>query len=284
MRRLLREPLVHFLLGGALLFVLYGRIAEPQAERPDRIVVREEQVAMLAQSFERTWMRPPTEMELRGLVDDHVTEEVLYREALALGLDRDDLVVRRRMRQKMEFLNDDLAELEPTEEEMRAYLEANPERFRVPSRVSFAQLFLGPEVGAAAADRAGGLLARLRAGEDPEGLGAPSLLPRELDAASPSEVAGVFGARFAEALGELPEGAWSGPVASEFGAHLVLVSTREAGRLPPLEEVRGAVAREWAAARGQEARQRFHDALRARYEIEVRLPSAAPAPEMAGAP
>ncbi len=113
MRGLLREPLVHFLLGGAVLFLVYGWVAGPESERPGRIVVSEQRVDMLGRSFERTWMRSPTESELQGLIDDYVTEEVLYREALALGLDRDDLVVRRRMRQKMEFLYDGLVERDP---------------------------------------------------------------------------------------------------------------------------------------------------------------------------
>jgi hypothetical protein len=284
MRGLVREPLFHFLLGGAALFLLYGQVAGPGAEQPDRIVVTEDRVAMLARSFERTWMRPPAESELRSLIDDYVTEEVLYREALALGLDRDDLIVRRRMRQKMEFLNDGLAERGPSEDELRAFLKANPERFLIASRVSFAQVFVNPEAPGALEERAADLLARLRAGEGPDALGDPTLLPQGLSGSTPAEVAGTFGAPFAEALAETPEGAWSGPVDSSFGAHLVRVSARESGRLPPLEEVRGAVEREWAAERRKEARKRFYDALRGRYNVEVRMPSAAPAPEVAGRP
>lgn len=276
MRELLREPLVHFLLGGAALFLLYGGVAEPGAERPDRIVVGEEQVAMLAQTFRRTWMRPPTAAELEGLIDDHVTEEVLYREALALGLDRDDLVVRRRMRQKMEFLNEGLAEGEPSDEELRAFLEANPERFRAPPRVSFTQVFVSPDGDGAADARAAALLARLRAGADPAALGDPTLLPRRLSLAPPSQVEGSFGAGFAEHLAELPEGVWSGPIASGFGLHLVRVSGREPARLPALAEIRGAVGREWAAEQDDAARERFHRALRARYDVEVRRPEAPP--------
>ena len=181
MRRLLREPLAHFLLGGAALFLLYGRVAGPEAVGPDRIVVSEDRVAMLARSFERTWLRPPSEPELDGLIDDYVTEEVLYREALALGLDRDDLVVRRRMRQKLEFLNDHLANREPSDEELGAFLEANRERFLVPQRLSFSQVFVRPEGNGAAGPRAADLLARLRVGTAPENLGDDTLLPRGLE-------------------------------------------------------------------------------------------------------
>jgi hypothetical protein len=287
MSKLLREPLVHFLLGGLALFALYGQVAGPASSRPDRIVVSEGRVAMLAQTFERTWMRPPSPAELRGLVDDYVTEEILYREALALGLDQDDLVVRRRMRQKMEFLNEGIAEVEPDEADLRAFLEAHPERFALPPRSSFVQVFVASEGLEAARTRAAELLARLRRGEDAAALGDPTLLPREMRAATPAQVSQRFGAAFAERLSELPEGAWSGPIPSSFGLHLVKVGERVPGRLPALAEVRDAVAREWAAEQRSRARARFYEALRARYEIEVHLPdaaAAAPAPEVAGRP
>jgi hypothetical protein len=272
MRGLLREPLVHFLLGGAALFLLYDRVAGLEAGRPDRIVVSEDRLAMLVRSFERTWLRPPSDSELLGLIDDYVTEEVLYREALALGLDRDDLVVRRRMRQKLEFLNDDLSNREASEEELRDFLEANHERFLVPQRVSFSQVFIHPEGNGAAGLRAADLLARLRDGADPEALGDPTLLPRGLERASPPEVSGSFGDDFVEALASAPVGDWSGPVASSFGLHLVHVTGREPARAPPLEEVRVAVEREWASEERKRARERFYAELRARYDVEVRGP------------
>ena len=275
MKGLIGEPLVHFLLAGAALFGLYGLVADGRGERRERIVVGEAQVALLARSFEATWMRPPTDSELRGLVDAYVTEEVLYREALALGLDRDDLVVRRRMRQKMEFLNDDLAELEPSDEELEGFLAEHPERFRRAPRLSFAQVFLGPE-REPAEPRVPALLARLRAGEGPDGLGDATWLPAAMDDATPSQVADRFGADFAEALAGAPEGAWTGPLDSAFGLHLVRVSEHRAGRAPALEEVRGEVEREWALDQREQARERLYRALRSRYQVEVRMPPAGP--------
>jgi hypothetical protein len=269
MRGLLREPLVHFLLGGAAIFLLHGWMADPGAGPQDRILVSEDRVSMLVRSFERTWMRAPTGPELQGLIDDYVTEEVLYREALALGLDRDDLVVRRRMRQKMEFLNEGLTESDPTEEDLHAFLAAHPERSRIPSRVSFTQVFLNPAADDA---RAADLLALLRAGEDPSSVGDATLLPQGLSGATPSQVAGTFGTAFAEALAEASPGTWSGPIASSFGRHLVRVDAYEPGRLPRLEEVRDAVEREWAGERRREARERFTDELRQRYDVEVHMP------------
>jgi len=284
MKRILREPLFHFLLAGAALFLVYGLVAGPPDDRPDRIVVGEDRVATLVRSFERTWARPPSASELRGLIDDYVDEEVLYREALALGLDRDDVVVRRRMRQKMEFLNDDLGERDPTDDELREFLAAHPDRFRAPSRMDFVQVFLGPEAGAPVAERAADLRIRLRGGADPGALGDRTLLPSGMRASTAADVASVFGPTLAEAVAEAPLGEWIGPVESGFGFHLILVSARETERLPALEEVRPAVAREWAADEREEALERFQQGLRERYEVEVRMPPDTAMPEMAGRP
>ena len=280
MRALAREPLVHFLVGGAALFLLYSVVAKPGADLPDRIVVSEDRVAMLARSFERTWMRQPTASELEGLIDDYVTEEVLYREALALGLDRDDLVVRRRMRLKMDFLNDGLAASEPTEAELSTFLEANPAHFHLPLRLSFVQVFVNPESGSPEA-RAEDLLARLRAGEAPDALGDSTLLPQELSGATWSEVADTFGVRFADDVADASQGTWSGPLASSFGLHLVRLDALQPGRLPSLQEARAAVEREWRAEQRGEARERFYDTMRGRYDVEVSRPSSDPAREVA---
>jgi hypothetical protein len=162
--KLLREPLLQFLVLGAGLFLLYSLVNEAPWGSPDRIVVDEAETSRLAEQFERTWMRPPTRQELQGLAEHFVKEKILYREALALGLDKDDLVIRRRMRQKMEFLNADLVEQqEPTDAELQTYLEANPEKFELPARYSFWQIYLNPESsGKDASQRAIALLARLR--------------------------------------------------------------------------------------------------------------------------
>jgi len=281
MSKLLREPLLHFLVGGALLFLLYGRVAGDGAgERSDRIVVSEARVASLAATFERTWMRPPSSDELQGLIDEFVTEEILYRQALALELDRDDLVVRRRLRQKMDFLNEGLTERAATEEELQAFLDANPERFREPALVSFRQAFVNPErAGLPAEERAEALLTRLRTdgitGAGDEALGDPTLLPESLQTATPRQVSGHFGEALSEALASAPEGVWTGPLASSFGLHLVYVSARDPARTPSLDESRRNVEREWAADRRREAKQKFYDGLRAGYEVEILMPDPA---------
>jgi hypothetical protein len=268
---LFREPLLHFLVGGAVLFAVYAQVSGPGDVPRDRIVVNEARVASLVQSFDRTWMRPPSAEELAGLIDDYVTEEVLYREALALGLDRDDLIVRRRMRQKLEFLHEGLAEAEPDDASLRAFLVENPDRFRVPSRTTFEQVFVARGQGDAEV-RVAEVAAQLRAGGDPLSTGDPTLLPGRLDEALPTRIAGSFGEPFARALAGVPLDAWT-RVESSFGLHLVRVSAREPERAPPFEEIRRAVTLEWAAEQRAEARRRLHKELRGRYEVEVRAPA-----------
>jgi len=273
-RRLVREPLVHFLLLGGLLFGAYYSFNDaPQSSDSKQIVLDEAQVASLAATFQRTWLRPPTQEELVGLVEDRIKEEILYREALALGLDQDDLVIRRRLRQKMDFLNSDLTEPEPpTEAELQAYLVANMDRFRTTEQLSFTQVYLKEENR----KRATALLQQL-AGHPPsaldlEKLGDASLLPGAMQQADVHELERVFGNGFANALSAAPPGRWSGPHASPYGLHLVYVSERLPGREPPLGEVRAAVEREWLAERQREANARFYQALRERYSVEVAYP------------
>ena len=283
MRRLLREPLLHFLVGGALLFMLYGIVADEPEFAPDRIVIDEKRVANLAATFQRTWLRPPTRGELDGLVRDFVDEEILYREGLALGLDRDDLVIRRRLRQKMEFLHTDLAEQEkPAEAELAAFLSTSRERFREPARLSFRHVFVSPDAGSSAArHRANELLRKLRAGGS-EALveGDPTLLPRTMMKASESDVASVFGAGFAGDVLALAGDDWTGPVASSYGLHLVRVDERVPARMPELEQIRRQVEREYETAQRAEANQRFLQKMRERYEVEIRMPSVDSAPQL----
>jgi hypothetical protein len=275
-RNILREPLLHFLVLGAGLFVLFGVVGEPAEERSDRIVVTEAKIDNLAELFERTWRRPPTPEELDGLIADHVKEEVFYREALALGLEADDPVIRRRLRQKMEFISEDVAEqAEPTEDELRAFLAEHRDRFRTPARISFVQVYLSSERrGRDTEGDAERLLASLSTGAaDAAESGDPFLLEREFRDLAPYDVERLFGRPFAERLAGLPIGSWSGPVASPYGLHLILVRERTEGGLPELEEVRDAVALEWRAAQRQAVNEAFYEGLRERYEITIERPS-----------
>lgn len=268
----MREPLLHFLLVGALLFLVFGLSRGPQTELANRIVVDAGQVEQLASQFQRTWMRPPTPRELEGLVESLVRDEVYYREALALGLDKDDPVMRRRMRQKLEFLFEDLTAETPTEEQLSAYLEEQAEYFRIEPRVSFQQLYLNPDRRADPEADARRLLPSLEAGADPTALGDSSLLPFEMTLASTREIARSFGQDFAAELSRIQPGGWQGPVFSGLGAHVVRVTGREEGRLPELLEVRPVVEREWLARRRQELKDLTYSRLLDGYEVIVELP------------
>ena len=275
--KLVREPLVHFLLLGLGLFVLFGIVGDSDDAPPGRIEISTARVAQLTEIFTRTWQRPPTEQELEGLIEDHIREEVYYREALAMGLDRDDTIVRRRLRQKLEFFTDDLvAAVAPTEKQLEAYLSKHADTFRVPATLSFRQIYFNRDRrGKQATSDAESLLAQLNGGGsavDTAGSGDSLMLPGDYDRVSEDEVASAFGSRFAAALADLPLGRWSGPVESGFGLHLVLIRERQPGSFPALAEVREAVEREWRNARRQEATETFYRGLRERYVVSVERP------------
>jgi len=281
LKSLAREPLVHFLLLGAALFLLdaWARPAAAPAGATE-IVVSEARVRNLAQTFGRTWQRPPTQEELDGLVESYVREEVFYREALALGLDRDDAIVRRRLQQKMEFVSEEAAALaKPTDEDLAKYLAANADAFRVEPRATFVQVYLDPQKRGAALDAdAKRLLGTLNAAGavDPARSGdALMLLEPRYENASQSELARLFGAEFAALLMKQPTGTWSGPIRSGYGAHLVKVESSTRGGAPALADVRPLVEREWANAKRQEFARAFYEKLRSKYRISVQKPGTA---------
>lgn len=277
MKRILNEPLLHFALLGAAIFVLYGQLSAGGGDEPQRIVITQGQIASMAEGFSRTWQRPPTREELHGLVQERVRDEVYCREAMALGLDKDDTVIRRRLRQKMEFVSNDIvAQGEPTEADLAAYLQAHPEVFRVEPRFTFRQVYLNPQKHGDDLDRvAAHLLAQLnQAGgaDDPSTLGDSFLLEHNFEAIPTSEVAKQFGESFAKQLGQLAPGRWQGPVESGFGKHLVLLTERTAGYLPELAQVRDLVRREWSNARQAEGNEKLYQAMLARYVVIVEEP------------
>ena len=282
--RFLREPLVHFLLLGALLFLFSTWKSGPSGS--GKIVVTRARIGQLATGFARTWQRPPTERELTGLVEDYIKEEVYVREAIATGLDRDDTIIRRRLRQKLEFLTEDALEAAaPSDEDLRAYLKTHPDSFRVEPRVAFRQVFLDRNRrGTAAQSDARALLARLSSAgssADISSLGDSRMLPPVVELAPLADVARVFGQEFAGKVAGLAPGSWAGPIASGYGLHLVEVTERVEGRLPELAEVRDAVARDWQAAQRKERSEALFRRLVARYTVVVEPPAAETRPAAA---
>jgi hypothetical protein len=276
--RLLREPLLQFLALGAMLFALYGLAGKRSAEAPEKIVVSASRVANLGDGFARTWRRLPNEQELQGLIEDYIRDEVFYREGRAAGLDRDDVIIRRRVRQKMEFLADDMSVPEPSDEQLAAYLASNPERFRAEDQLTFHQVFLSATRRANTIDsdskQIASILARADGAVDATVLGDPFLLGEEFRNVSPSKVTSIFGESFAKQISVMEKGRWQGPISSGFGQHFVFISERVSGNVPPLDAVRPVVHREWANARRLEVEQKLYASLRNRYEIVVEEPRA----------
>jgi parvulin-like peptidyl-prolyl isomerase len=247
LRRIVREPLVRFLLLGAVLFTIFSFVGGSAGVADRKIVVTVADIERLSQQFLRTWNRPPSPEELQSQIDNYIREEVLYRTALSLGLDKDDFIVRRRLRQKMEFLVEG-ATLEPRESELRAYFHAHESTFFSEPTVSFRQVLVSDSRGSTAERDARVLLTKLIAAKsnDPEA-GDPSLLPEEVQAAPLSRVRDQFGAEFAQSLAGVKPGQWTGPVRSAYGYHLVFVTEFDPTHLPRFEDVLAEVQRQWFA-------------------------------------
>ena len=271
--RLIKEPLVHFLLIGAGLFLLFHFTNEPAGDQPGRIVVTPAQVEQMEAKFTRTWMRPPTKEEMAGLIASHVRDEVYYREAVAMGLDQNDRTVRQRMRMKLEFLLEDLgAVVEPSDDVLIAYLQAHPDKFQVETRVSFRQVYLNPDKHQDMKADAKHMLTQLKQGAAPESVGDATLMQDEYTLATQSDIEKQFGEPFARQVIALTPGAWTGPLYSGLGGHLVKVTERVEGRLPELAEVRSQVEREYLAQRRQELKDQAYAKLLERYEVVIEAP------------
>ena len=276
LKRWLREPLLHFLLIGLVMFVVYHALHSNsgQGDRLHRIELTADDLRQLELAWAAKWQRPPGPEELRNLVAAKVREEILYREGLALGLDKEDTIVKRRLAQKVEFLSEDVSTIrDPGVQELKAWFEKNASHFALPSRVTFRHLYFSfdrrGEHSRADATRA---LTKLA--------GQPADLPATLNLAdpfmyqsyyadrTPEYVANVFGTKFAQALSQLKVAAsWKGPIESGFGWHLVWVDSLTSGRVPDFEEVEQEVKNEWMAEQRTEARRKAFETMKTRYEI-----------------
>jgi hydrogenase/urease accessory protein HupE len=263
LRPWLREPLVHFLAMGALLFLLFSLKG---GSGSSRIVVTPGEVDSMAATFARTWQRPPTEQELKGLLDDRVRDEMAVREAVSLGLDRDDAVIRRRLRQKLEFIVEGDEDAVPvTDAELQAFLDRHADKYRIEPTFTFRQVYLNPDRrrGSLEADGLALLQSLSVVGEhaDISRAGDALMLPSGLERATRSEVARQFGDAFAGALVEAPTGRWTGPVPSGFGVHVVFIRDRVDGRAARLDEVRQEVERDLLTERRKERLDRMYREL-----------------------
>lgn len=269
MRRFVFSPLVHFFALAALIFAVHAALDGGGAAPTGKTIrMTAAEADRLVQTFTATWKRPPTISELDALMRNWVRVEVNVREARALGLDRDDVVIRQRLTQKMRFLAETgAATLVPDEAALQAYLDRNAARFLTPARIAFAQVLLPVDQDAAPVQ------ALLGGGADPAPLGAASLLPSRLPATPGPVIDRTFGTGFHAALLSFPVGQWRGPVESSYGQHLVRIESRTEAALPPLPDIRERVEAEWRAAEMETLRDSLERTLLSRYRVS--LPDAA---------
>ena len=280
MKKLLREPLLHFLLLGAILFGVYAYAEQGRGgvEPSRQIQLSVDDLAQLAVLFQSQWKRDPTPVEFGRMVETKVQEEVLYREGLAMGLDKDDTIVKRRMAQKMQFIAEDVAAARvPTSAELRAWFENNADRFQAPPRVSFRHLYFSPDSrGVRAKGDAVDALARL-AGQPEDAkvasaLADPFMFQEYYRDRAPDYLGKEFGPVFAVAVAKLPPGSWQGPIESGFGWHLVFVDTLVPGRIPPFEEIEGIVKTAWLSEQKATAWEKAYKDMRAKYTVLIPAP------------
>lgn len=274
--RLAREPLAQFLIIGACIYGAYAAFGTPDEDAGDRtIVVDANRIGGFIAAWERRWNRPPTRKELDGIVQQFVREDILYREAVAMGLDEDDPITRRRMAQKLEFLTKDIARLkEPQEGELEKYFEENAASYRKPDLITFSHVYLDPDKrGEGTLDDAAELLAKLRAAGEPDPgtlrSGDRFMLQSYYPARSEYEIRRQFGTGFAEAVMKLRPGQWHGPVLSGYGPHLVYVHALEIAPPPVFSAVRDDVLGNWQLAQQERFNAQYFESLKNRYEIVI---------------
>ena len=273
MSKWLKEPLVHFLLLGGLIFFVYGQFVDKGAA-PGEIFISAGQQENLINTFSRTWQRPPTPEEYKSLLDDYVRQEIAYREGQNMGLDQDDIIIRRRLRQKLELLAEDIASLAaPTDEDLQTYLDEHSEDYRIDPRFNLSQIYFSSDRrGEAAEQDARDLKKKLNSENldvSLEQLGDPIPLPGELNDLALRELTRMFGTLFTDQLGDIEIGRWSGPIASGFGLHLIYIEDRQDGRPAMLDEVRDAVQRDWFSKRRRDSIDGLYERLAEDYSIEV---------------
>ena len=265
MTRILTEPFVVFLAIGAALFAVYAWVGDAPPPAQDQIVLTPDDEVWIAQQFETTWCRPPTEDEANALMDGYVRQEVMVREAVALGLDQNDAVIRQRLQQKMEFLLNAAAEsLEPTDAELMSFLQDHPDKFAVQPRLAFEQVYLGDSPTDADVQST---LAALENGQAPETLGQRTLLAPATALLSPGGLNGSFGPGVFERAWPLPDGLWSGPIQTGYGLHLVRVTNRETGHVPGLDEIRDKVLTQWRLTKADELSAEQYQRLLSQYDV-----------------
>lgn len=273
--RIAREPLAQFFAAALVLFSANSLLHGSDAGAPTTsVVISQGRVLQIADSYRLLAGRMPSQAELQALVDDYIEEEIYYREAVAMGLDVDDTIVRRRMRQKLGFIIEDAdASEEPSDDQLAARLSSHEADYRLPERISFRHVLASGDMrGASAQADAATFLEALISGADPEGLGDASMLPSALPLTTRQSIATLFGDTFASTVFERTDVGWFGPVTSPFGAHDVLIMSREPARDPTLDEMRDTLRSDWIEAKRAIKSEEFQTRLRQRYDVSIDWP------------
>lgn len=269
----LREPLVHFLVIGALIFLAF-HLWGGGGPNSNRIIITPGQIDSMAARFTRTWQRSPTEQELKGLIDDYVRGEIAAREARALGLNRDDTIIQRRLRQKLEFMAEDVLNAQPpTEEELQAWMKEHADKFRIEPEIGFFQVYLNPDKREnSIQDDAKKMLERFRAAGPPAdniSAGDSLMLPGQVNLTRLGDIKRMFGSQFADEIIQVEPGRWTGPVSSGYGLHLVYMTEKKESRMPAFAEVRQSVEREFLAQRRKRELEAMYERLLQRYHVTM---------------
>ena len=272
--KLLRDPFLHFAVAGAILFAGYELMnrGELNSSATDPVHIGEGEIRWLKETFANQWQRPPTEDELRGLVAGFLEEELFAREAEALGLDQNDTIVRRRLAQKLTFLVEDTSRIvEPADEELHRFYDANAKRFQSEARITFTQLFFNPQKRQHPETDARAALVSISATDsnDAAAMGDSILLENEFHEVDEQTVSSVFGSEFAQAIFLLKPGLWAGPVKSGYGVHLVRVTDLSPAIPRPFEEVRPKILEEWQHQQKVEAKAAYLAKLREKYGVVI---------------
>ena len=270
MKNLLKEPLIHFLGGALLVFAILWATGSNRDVEDYSITIEQSEIDRLRANWIQNFRRPPTDEELDALIDQEITEEIYYREALRLGMDRDDAVIRRRLYNKMRFLDgQDAEQNEPSDAVLEQWMEQNPEKYSLPASYDFQQIYLG-QGNELSNQNIEELAKQLNEGAvSPADISKVISLPKQLNAAETATITRQFGEAFSRAIDDAPTGEWVGPISSGFGQHLVKIDRKIPGKPAALNDVRQAVTNDWRAAQKAEQEREALEKYRAQYDIMV---------------
>lgn len=262
----LKHPLFIFLVLGTVGYFVYSALGNFIDSKNKEIVVSDAQLEILKEDYKRTWNRYPTEKEMQNQINGHIMDEIFYKEAVTMGLDKSDIAVKKRLRQLMEMMLDDFTSVYATEQQLRDYLNANPDIFREESTISFSQLYFKMDEK----DKATKVLEKLRNGADIGKFREYSLMmiPQDFINETISGIARQTGKEFANQLDKLEMQKWQGPIASVYGWHVVRIDKTEPGKVPDLNTVWDEVELEWSAKQKNIRKQEQYSLMREQYRIE----------------